>query len=440
MRNLETWQAAGANPRGFPYRPVLAAYHRSGKHFVHGAVLRALDRVRTRLPDPDPSADARRLRLFLNIALDKADGAYDEQTYLALSLLPMPPTGTEHWRRPEAALRQHDRLFVALVADLLRFELAAADGSTDLLPMDRPEAGLVAKRHHHGLRCVTPALRRLGLADAVTATDPTAAARQLWEAVDQTLDDTERLVLELTMLPVYVLHDEYLFIRCLQAFETTFALVAGALDSTVVALRRGDIPTAAALLRAAGQDLTDATPLWSLLATIRVDAFNDFRRFTDGASAIQSRNYKLVEALCRTPERERLDSLAYRSVPEVRDRILAGLPTVDEAYRAATTSGTANPAHLDELSDAMKGFADALRRWRHTHYRLAVRMLGRQPGTGYTEGPAYLRRVRSLPVFHAGQGCGGRTGDDHPPAEGPSGCAAHDPVSASRPQGDRAAR
>jgi len=49
----------------------------------------------------------------------------------------------------------------------------------------------------------------------------------------------------------------------------------------------------------------------------------------------------------------------------------------------------------------MTGFARALMRWRNTHYRLAVRMLGEASGTGYTEGTPYLKAVRTIPVFHA---------------------------------------
>ena len=53
------------------------------------------------------------------------------------------------------------------------------------------------------------------------------------------------------------------------------------------------------------------------------------------------------------------------------------------------------------VSEGMKRFARALMRWRNTHYRLAVRMLGEASGTGYTEGTPYLKAVRTIPVFHA---------------------------------------
>ncbi len=424
MPDLPTWLRGDLDAAAFPYQAVLAEYHRVGKHHVPTRLLTTLDSARTRLRavrGPDPAI--RRLRRFLDTALDKHDGRYDEPTYLALSLLPIPSPDNEDWN-PTAALYQHDRLLVQLVADTLRFELAAAGGSTNLLPRDRPGQPTAAMRHRHGLRAVEPAVGRLGLAARVSAADPAGAAGQLWALVDDDLTDDERLALELSMLPVYLLHDEYLFIRVLQAFEVSFALVAGYLQATVTALQHGDGPVAAALLRGAETAVTESAPLWSLLATMRVESFNVFRRWTEGASAIQSRNYKAIESLCRRPDPRRLDSPAYRSVPEIRDRVLAGQLTIDDAYRAAVTAGTASPAELGDLRQAMAAFAAALRRWRQTHYRLAVRMLGRQPGTGYTEGTPYLRRVRGLPVFHVLAGTADTATDAEPgcpfPSEQPS--------------------
>ncbi|MFJ3172969.1 hypothetical protein ACIPJK_19625 [Streptomyces roseus] len=134
---------------------------------------------------------------------------------------------------------------------------------------------------------------------------------------------------------------------------------------------------------------------------MQVESFRTFREFTDGASAIQSRNYKLVESLCRVPDQDRLDSPAYRSTPEVRMRILAGQPTLDEACSAALADDRFGAQDRELLTTAMLGFAGALRRWRQTHYRIAVRMLGTRSGTGSTEGTPYLSSVRKIPVFRS---------------------------------------
>ena len=62
------------------------------------------------------------------------------------------------------AARRRDRLFVMLVADLLRFELAAADGTTDLLES--------SVRRRAADRQALPALARAGGAALAGASRP----------------------------------------------------------------------------------------------------------------------------------------------------------------------------------------------------------------------------------------------------------------------------
>jgi len=91
---------------------------------------------------------------------------------------------------------------------------------------------------------------------------------------------------------------------------------------------------------------------------------------------------------------------AGRSPAEVRERVVAGTFTLDEAFQVA--AGYLTTAELEKLSAAMGRFEATLRRWRQTHYSLAVRMLGDQrPGTGATEGTPYLNAVRTIPVFRS---------------------------------------
>ena len=208
-------------------------------------------------------------------------------------------------------------------------------------------------------------------------------------------------MLQLTMLPVSLIHDEYQFIRVLQSFEATFALVAVQLGAAVRALTDGGLDLAPPHIVAAETALREAAPLFSLVATMQVEAFQTFREFTDGASAIQSRNYKIVESLCRQPDPSRLDSIAYLSVPEVRQRVLDGQVTLDSAFETARADGRLGPANVDDLEQAMGRFAATLLRWCRTHYRLAVRMLGERTGTGYTEGPPYLKAAQAIPVFRS---------------------------------------
>jgi tryptophan 2,3-dioxygenase len=396
---LRAWLHA-PDPKKFPYAAVIRHYHEGGKHFASRELLELLSDVRKRLPEMrGPWRHVHTLVAFLSTALDKLDGRYDYTTYLALSLLQL-PTVDDPIEQAAFARPRCDRLVVQLVSDLLTFEVAAMEGNTTLFPRMRPDKDLVIKRCKHGLRTIRPALARLSLDGGLSAAAPAVLARQASSVVHADMSFSERRALELSILPVYTIHDEYMFLRVLQAFETTFALLSVQIRMVVSALTEREIDRALHFLNASKFALHESAPLFAMLATMQVESFQAFRKFTEGASAIQSRNYKIVESLCREPDRDRVDSLAYQSVPEVRHRILAGHATLDDAYRQLCESNDVSEQARDQLDEAMKGFAHALLRWRNTHYRLAVRTLGEAPGSGFTEGTPYLDRARIIPVFH----------------------------------------
>src|SRR5690349_10896465 len=120
---LEEWlQRPSAD--AFPLDAIVGAFRKAGKHFVSPRLLSALAAFRSTLP-----TDATPLRRFLDTALDKFDGRYDNPTYLALHDLPLPCPSRCPVHTHEAE-GQRDRLIMLLVADLLRFEIAAHDGTT----------------------------------------------------------------------------------------------------------------------------------------------------------------------------------------------------------------------------------------------------------------------------------------------------------------------
>lgn len=385
----------------FPYGAVVREYHSAGKHFVAPELLELLADVRELLPElGGPWSHVQTLVSFLGTALDKPDKRYDYPSYLALPLLQLPGADDPVEQAPFARTRC-DRLTAQLVADALSFELSAVDGRTTLLPQARPDEVVVRKRFRHGLRVILPALARMSLNAGLTATEPGDLARQACAAVRGDMSYAERRAVQLSILPVHTLHDEYLFLRVLQTFETTFSLLATQIRGAIAALGEGEIERAVHFMGSSEVALRESAPLFSMLATMQVESFRTFRDFTEGASAIQSRNYKLVESLCRQPDSDRVESAAYRSVPDVRARVLGDQPTLDDAYRRMCESDVVAEDARKPLEDAMNSFARAMLRWRRTHYRLAVRMLGDVPGTGYTEGTPYLRAVRDIPVFHA---------------------------------------
>ncbi len=394
---LAAWRT-GAQPAEFPYDAVLAATHAVGKHFVARELLADLDDVRRDVPRGCPAH--RQLVRFLDTMLDKFDGRYDNPSYLALEALGLP--GADGCPDPRHAAHQRDRLIVLLMADVMRFELETLRGRLDLSPELRPGERIATKRCRHALRVSLPALARLDVDVDIDADDPLGTAQRVQEAVLSGASPQERRTLRLTAIPVSTVHDEYMFIRALQAYETVFAQIGVQLAAAVGALTRGDATLAAAALRGAEATLGESSGVWSLVATMQPEAFLRFREYTDGASAIQSRSYKRLESLCRRPDADRLDSPAYRSVPEIRARVIAGQPTIDEALRGAIASTLLTPDEHTAISAAMDCFESAILRWRKTHCAIAMRMLGERRGTGNTEGVTYLDRARSIPVFAAG--------------------------------------
>lgn len=400
---VHEWLRGPRRADDYPYLAVMSEIQRTGKQNLAVDVVGALARTRQELPETQGSyAAGRRLRRWLDAVLDKADGRHCYGTYLALAVLPLPTADDDTLVQDAgSALRYRDRIVVGLVADALRFE---CDPAASTLTMG-PSPMLSTKRIRLGWRVLAPIMCRLGLSGTCGAGgfDPDEG----WWRVAEELDEGERWALAMSLMPVTVVHDERLFLRVLQAWEATFAAITVDLSAAVGLLGAERAHDAATRLDAATGLLRESAPLFSLLATMRVEAFRTFRQYTEGASAIQSHAYKLVESLCRQPELARLQSVAYDGAPGVRARAMAGEPTIDSRVRSLP------PDTADEVMvPAMARFGAALTAWRRTHYKLAVRMLAGEQGTGYTAGTPYLDQARRRPVFNYADLCRGPRDDN----------------------------
>ncbi|MFF3538907.1 tryptophan 2,3-dioxygenase [Streptomyces sp. NPDC002466] len=433
---LSDWCGSGGAEE-FPYDGVIDRLRAVGKHFLDEELLSLLAECRTLLLEAD-AGDAGDVRAdvdgtgdvradvdgagdvragtggaggvrdahagpFLDVLLDKFDDRYDYPSYTALALLRRGAPGD---RAGWEVLRRHrDRTVLLLLADLIGFERLVLDGA----PCDPqgmlPDALLLNKRLRLAVRVMEPAaLRALdGAVDpvAVAATPGRTPAGELADAVLRTTTAGERLLLRTSVQPVYVLHDEYLFLRVLQSFEATFAFMSATLDEAVRTLRAEQPGDAAALIAAVADVLRESLPLFSLLATMQPESFRLFRQFTEGASAIQSEGYKTFESYCSTPARARLDSSAFLSVPDVRGEVLAGRETVQGTWEDVISSGWLTEPDAAAVRAAALQLEAVHQRWKQTHYRLAVRMIGTRTGTGATEGVPYLASVISQRLFPA---------------------------------------
>ena len=198
-----------------------------GRHFLAPSLLTALELVGKRHRGRDA-----RLDTFLDAVLARRRDAFCNQTYLALELLHLLRDDPGHGPGP-------DRLVAVLMADVVRHESA---GGTDLDERTR------AARIKHATR----------LADSVDPDRRRGSEPDEW--------------LPLTALPVSLEHDEYFFLRALQAHEQVFTRLTAELDAATAAVRRGHVAGAAVAVHRANHVFDRAAQLFRLVATLRSEA------------------------------------------------------------------------------------------------------------------------------------------------------------------------
>jgi len=348
-----------------------------GQHNLSTDRLERLAAIRARYGGSDPYLDA-----FLDCILDKHDGRFWNRTYLSLPVL-------------EVVLAEHDLppsgVAALLAADIIRYELCAAHRQTDVSPLGRPEPRTLRTRVRHSLRFMTA---HLGSAEsesllAAIAHEPESDLPHLLLQLPSPPIALAGEWIELSAQPVSTVHDEYFFIRVLQAHEMAFTGMSRRMRDAVAALRDEQFSLATSLLEEVVSFMDRNASLFRIVATMRYDAFHTFREFTDGASAIQSEQYKRFEGLCGLPPPARLESPAFESVPAVAAEVSDGQDTMTDAYRDACADGR-HSAELETIAALLRTLEESHRRWKSTHVTLATRMLGDARGSGYTSGVGYL--------------------------------------------------
>ena len=384
----------------FPYQATTTYVQIVGKHFMSAEVISRLAAIRSGLVSRHSLTGA-----YLDCVLDKNDNCYHYETYLALPLLR--PLMSGHRKHP-----QGERLAAFLVADAMRFELRALHDWHKLMPATRPSLDMARKRLRKGVRFAAPWCspdefpRRTGrgvdyLLELAERPEQPDTASLLLAALPVAADQDAALRIAVSVLPVDVIHDEYLFIRVLQASEANFVTLADHVRAAIQGIRAADADKARAAVIAASQCIGQGGRLFSILATMNADSFRRFRQFTEGASAIQSENYKRFELLCGVPSAERLASAAFSNVPPVQDEARGDPETLTRAYLDARCRGGFSAAEWESIDAALDELEQTHQRWKTTHFRIAGKMLGDARGSGYTAGVPYLRELLDNRLFWA---------------------------------------
>ena len=249
---------------GFPYRDVLAHYRSAGRNGVSPDVVDQLSRVDRRLAHfadrPWPLAD------WLPSTCDQQDGGYD--SYLAAALLESTAPGDD----------SSDGLLLALAADLLQIEVGA-------LPRGEPER--VARQRVRACAGVLAALA--GRPALPVDTDDAQELGQRAAMIAAAVPSRLTTAVTLALLPTTVLHDELMFIRVLQIFETLYRQVFGQLVRAREAMAARKVEAARTAPVGANARLALSPPLYRVMTTMPPEAFAVIRANTDGRRWSRSR-------------------------------------------------------------------------------------------------------------------------------------------------------
>nr|WP_052478142.1 hypothetical protein [Kibdelosporangium sp. MJ126-NF4]CEL16413.1 hypothetical protein; Hypothetical protein [Kibdelosporangium sp. MJ126-NF4]CTQ90365.1 hypothetical protein; Hypothetical protein [Kibdelosporangium sp. MJ126-NF4] len=381
---IAVW-AAARRPRSaeFPYRPVLDYYQCTGRTAadpelaarLRGTLAR-LEQARHLAPWTSPE-DWLLLRWLRAAALDRGM-TYDDYTgHDLLAVVDSAAGGTE------------DGLVAALLVDLAVREFAHAEDAT---ARGRVSAVLRAVTRLDDFAPVGPrgATAVADLAAALDRRDPARlrdAVAGVAAVTDAETAPLARRAVDVTLMPMTALHDEVMFLRCIQLFERLFVqVVRGVLEATD-AVRRDRVDEAVVLLDAASRALGGAaSPLYRVLTTMPPDSFAVIRAHTHGASAIQSRSYRLVERATAA----RADEGG--SLPDwVVDT------TLQEEFLVGADRRPAGDTR--RLEHAMRRLDSRWRAMKRTHWGVTLKIIGTAPGTGGTTGADYLRAAAEVPLF-----------------------------------------
>ncbi len=227
-------------------------------------------------------------------------------------------------------------------------------------------------------------------------------------------------------------HDELLFIVIHQVYELWFRQLLHELDAVIESLNDDDVLGAHRLMRRCIEVQRVLIEQINILETMTPTDFLTFRDRLMPASGFQSAQFRAIEFVCGlkdesqlahhdegSPQRAMLaDRLASATLGDCYHALLArrGFDTApalavegDDAAEALHDRRVAALLRIYErprdhydvflLSEALIEFDEMFYMWRLRHIVMVERMIGSKPGTGGSQGVAYLRTTLSRKFF-----------------------------------------
>ena len=227
-------------------------------------------------------------------------------------------------------------------------------------------------------------------------------------------------------------HDELLFIVQHQTAELWFKLVIHELNGAIAALRRGEAQPCYKILARVSNIQSQLMSQWSVLATLTLSEYVQFRHVLGPASGIQSFQHRIIEFILGNKDAQMLAVFAHDPAARARVKAAFEAPSLyDEYLRFLARSGLAIPAevlerdvtrphtrhpailatvkqiyqqpdtHWDayELAEKLVDLDEAYALWRYRHLKVVSRIIGQKRGTGGTAGVGYLEQIAGRVFF-----------------------------------------
>ena len=221
-------------------------------------------------------------------------------------------------------------------------------------------------------------------------------------------------------------HDETLFIIIHQVYELWFKQMLHELDYIVEMLNHDKVNGAANHLKRVLKILKTLVGQIDILETMTPAEFASFRSFLANASGFQSAQFRELEFVLGIKDRIQIEWFGGDEGRRLNDRFEA--PTLWDAFvNVLHRQGISVPTEVLErdvrepivenaelqsgivarygdegiasLCETLTDLDEGLQEWRYRHVMMVRRTIGTKPGTGGSDGAAYLATTLFKPAF-----------------------------------------
>jgi tryptophan 2,3-dioxygenase len=284
-----------------------------------------------------------------------------------------------------------------LLQDLLDFESRSLDGSEKHHPRHFDQA--ICVRRIASIKEAIEAYDTLAKnVHELTGSDSRGEARQFETFEDYALEPSRVSgLVHFSCFPQTDFHDEYLFIRIIHISELCFYGIRSCIVEAIESLRRDHKPAAVLSLKRAQAFAQILQAGFKVMRTMPPEHFKDFREATGDSSAINSRNYQLMELYFRGMNAAK--KAHFNETPHLRFLISCAHPLFLHLGTALAKLDE-NAPDCAELFAAARLLDRQLLSWRGAHLFFAKVYLADIPvGTGGTAGAPYLQKVLNAGLF-----------------------------------------